>query len=63
MEEPLMSTNKSIIYIKLPKKSHQNVNNFRASLYEASIKRLKQQKSNHSKDVKIPQIHPKKKKF
>lgn len=63
LEEPLMSTNKSIIYIKLPKKNHSNLANFRPSLYEASLKRLKQQKSNHSKDTTIPHINPKKKNF
>lgn len=62
-EEPLMSTNKSIIFIKLPKKNIQNINNFRSSLYEASIKRLKQQRSNHNKDLKIPSIAPRKKNF
>ncbi len=30
---PLMSTNKSIMYIKLPKRNHQLSNNFRSSLY------------------------------
>ncbi len=44
-----MSTNKSIIYIKLPKKNYSNLANFRASLYEASIKRLKKQHVVHNK--------------
>ncbi len=55
-----MSTNKSIIYIKLPKKTQKTNNFFRSHLYESSLKRLKQQKVTIIKQDKIPSIANKK---
>ena len=51
-----MSTNKSIIYIKLPKKAQKNNSFFKSHLYESSLKRLKQQKVTIFKEDKIPPI-------
>lgn len=54
-----MSENKSIIFIKLPKKSQKQPNSFKASLYESSLKRLKQQRVTLIKETAIPTIKSK----
>jgi hypothetical protein len=48
-DEAFMSTNKSIIFIKLPRR--QAGNQFKASLYENSLKRLKKQNATIIKDT------------
>lgn len=52
-----MSENKSIIFIKLPNKNYNQINSFRSSLYESSLKRLKQQKVTLLKESVIPSIN------
>jgi hypothetical protein len=54
-----MSSNKSIVFIRMPKKPQPYTNSFRSSLYESSLKRLKQQKVTLLRDSIIPNIRNK----
>ena len=47
-----------MVFIKLPKKPQPYSNSFRSSLYESSLKRLKQQKVTLLKDTLMPRLSP-----
>lgn len=59
-----MSSDKSIIFLKSPKITKPINNSFRSSLYESSLKRLKQQRMAILNETLIPRIkEPRKKTY